>query len=384
MLVFKLTVVFIAISVRCSECSESLLGVDHSLDSVVHVLNKVDLRATKSALVGDVKDTVVGLGVLSMGTSDIDVVLVGNCLELLLVSAELWQLNVNGGAHASSKVGWAGSNVAEMFVVGELGNLFNLSSGGGESLEDLADVGAWLHGDNSQLILLVHPHEEGLVVIVEDTTSLWPLTLETTALKVLVTSLEEEVVGDELLLLGISHRSKGVVLALKLSIEGGKSSGHLSLNLSPLLSSHGSSEWVVSEVTSDTDSGRVDHAVLISWEVWAVKLSVVHVADVLVRWAMSVISLDDLVEERGEGVVSLVATGVDTNTGGSPLASREDALLEGVAESVSLVLALLPHIAGEGLGKERFGTAWEVGELGNGVGTREVGSHHHSVNLGIA
>jgi len=364
-------------------CSESLLSGDHGLDTVIHVLNEVDLGSSESALVGDIEDTVVGLGVLTVGTSDIDVVLFSNGVELLLVASELWKLDVDGGAHTSSKVSWAGGDVAEMLIVGELSDLLDLGSGNRESLEDLADVGAWLHGDDSKLILLVDPDEEGLVVIVEDTTGLWPFTLETARLKVLVTSLEEEVISDELLLLGVSHGSQRVVFTLELAIERGKSGGHLVLNLSSLLSSDSSSEWVVSQVTGDTDSGGVDHAVLISWEVWAVQLGVVHVADVLVRWGVSVVGLDDLIEERSKGVVALVAASVNTDAGRGPLASREDALLEGVSEPIFLVLALLPHIAGKSLGEERLSSAWEVREFGNGIGTREVGSHHHAVDLGL-
>ncbi len=85
-------------------CSERLLLLDHSLDTVVHVLNKVDLRAAKSAKVGDIVDVVVGLGVLSVGTSDLDVVLVSDGLELLLFIAELGEADVHGGAETSAEV----------------------------------------------------------------------------------------------------------------------------------------------------------------------------------------------------------------------------------------------------------------------------------------
>ncbi len=85
-------------------CSESLLLLDHSLDTIVHVLNKVDFRAAKSAKVGDIVDVVVGLGVLSVGTSDLDVVLVSDGLELLLSLAELGEADVHGGAETSAEV----------------------------------------------------------------------------------------------------------------------------------------------------------------------------------------------------------------------------------------------------------------------------------------
>ena len=100
-------------------------GVHHSLDSVVHVLSKVDLVAAKTTEVGDVKDSIVGLGVLTMSATDLDVVLVSDGLELFLLLAELGELDVDRGAESSAKVGWAGSDVAQVAVVGELRDLFN-------------------------------------------------------------------------------------------------------------------------------------------------------------------------------------------------------------------------------------------------------------------
>jgi len=184
---------------------------------------------------------------------------------------------VHGGAHTSSKVGWAGGDVAEMLVVSKLGLLFDLSGSDGKSLEDLTDVRSLLHGDDSELILLVDPHEEGLVFVVEDTTGLRPLALEAAALKVLVTTLEEEVVGNKLLLLGVSHGGEGVVLALEFTSELLEDANDLGLDFASLLSSDSGTEGVVSKVTSDPDSGGVDHLVLVSGEVGAFQLSVVHV-----------------------------------------------------------------------------------------------------------
>jgi len=37
-----------------------------------------------------------------------------------------------------------------------------------ETLEDLPHVAALLHGDDTQVILLVHPDQEGLVVVVPE------------------------------------------------------------------------------------------------------------------------------------------------------------------------------------------------------------------------
>lgn len=88
-----------------------------------------------------------------------------------------------------------------MIVVSELSFLLNASNTSGESLEDLSDVRAGLHRDDSELILLIDPHKESLVVVVEDTSCLGPVSLEESRLEILVITLEEEVVSGELLLL---------------------------------------------------------------------------------------------------------------------------------------------------------------------------------------
>ena len=141
-----------------------------------------------------------------------------------------------------------------MFIVGETGLLLNLCRGNGESLEDLSDVGALLHGDNTKLVFLIHPDEEGLCIVMEDTTSLRPVVLKTAAFKIFVTTLEKEVICDKLVLLTFGHRSKGVVLALEFASEGVEGRDNLGLNLTALLGSNTSAQGVVSEVTGNADS----------------------------------------------------------------------------------------------------------------------------------
>lgn len=64
----------------------------------------------------------------------------------------------------------------------EFSLLLDGGSGTGESLEDSSDVSTGLHGDDTELILFIDPDEEGLVVIVEDTSAIGPVTVETASL----------------------------------------------------------------------------------------------------------------------------------------------------------------------------------------------------------
>jgi len=112
-----------------------------------------------------------------------------------------------------------------------------------------------LHRDDTELIFFVNPHKESFVVVVEDTTSLGPVTLKTARFKVLVSTLEEEVISDELFLFGISHLTKRVILTLELTFEGVQSLHNFGLDEETLFTGDGGTEGEFSQVTGDTDTG---------------------------------------------------------------------------------------------------------------------------------
>jgi len=70
-----------------------------------------------------------------------------------------------------------------MVVVSELGHGLDVLGSTGEALEDSTDVGTRLHGDDTELILLVDPDEESLFGVVEDTTALRPVAVEAARFK---------------------------------------------------------------------------------------------------------------------------------------------------------------------------------------------------------
>ena len=49
----------------------------------------------------------------------------------------------------------------------------------GQALKDTLDIAAVLHGDDAELVLLIHPQQEGLGLIVEDAAALRPVPLHT-------------------------------------------------------------------------------------------------------------------------------------------------------------------------------------------------------------
>jgi len=62
-----------------------------------------------------------------------------------------------------------------MIVLSKLSNFFDGCVSLGESGEDCLDITTGLHGDNSELIFFVHPNQECLRRIAENTTSIRPI-----------------------------------------------------------------------------------------------------------------------------------------------------------------------------------------------------------------
>jgi len=188
--------------------SQGFLGSDHGFDSIIHVLDQFDLVSTKSSQVGNIEDSVIGLGVLSVDTSDLHLILVSDRLMEFWVAHQFWQVDMDGSSKTGSHVGWASRDVTEVLVVGEFGLGLNNGSSIRKSLENLLDVRSSLHGDDSKLILLIDPDEESLGVVMEDSSSLWPVSLKASRLEVLISTLEKEMISDELGLLSLSHGSE--------------------------------------------------------------------------------------------------------------------------------------------------------------------------------
>ena len=72
----------------------------------------------------------------------------------------------------------------------EFGNIFDLSCSLGQTSEDRTNIGSVLHRDDSELILLIDPHKERLLVVMEDSSALWPVTVEATGFKESITLFE--------------------------------------------------------------------------------------------------------------------------------------------------------------------------------------------------
>jgi len=96
---------------------------------------------------------------------------------------------------------------------------------------------------------------------------------------------------------------------------------------------------------------------------------------------MSVILFNDFIHEWGKSVVRVVRTGINTNTGVSPLGTGENGLSESESEFISSILALFPDILSKAFAEEGLCAGWEVGEVLDVLGRSEVRSHHGAIGI---
>lgn len=65
-----------------------------------------------------------------------------------------------------------------MFVMGKLAFGLDVSGGSAESVENFLNSSTLLHGDDSKLIFLIDPDQESLGVIMENTSTGWPVSVQ--------------------------------------------------------------------------------------------------------------------------------------------------------------------------------------------------------------
>ena len=87
----------------------------------------------------------------------------------------------------------------------KFGHSLDVSSGLGKSGKDGTNVSSLLHGDDTELILHVDPHKEGLLIVVEDTSALGPVAVDIAGFEESIALFEEEMVSNELLSLSFSQ-----------------------------------------------------------------------------------------------------------------------------------------------------------------------------------
>lgn len=280
----------------------------------MHLLDSVVLSETHAALVGDVVDAALGLRVLAARAAHLQVVLGGNLLQLGLVGRQLRQLDMHGGTHGCAQVGWAESKEPETVVVRERDALLDIIDSIHQPLVHLLQVTAHLHGDEAEVVLLVAPHQERLVLVVVDAAAGRPEAAGVGGLQEAVTLFEQEVIVDQLLLGLLGHAGQGVEGTLELSFKSGESAGHFLFHLLVLGLGQARVEGVSLHGAATAHTGgdhelaggvQVSKSLDISPVLGGVSVSFLETG---------VVVLDDGIEELSEHGVSFRVGRVDSDT----------------------------------------------------------------------
>ena len=210
---------------------------------------------------------------------------------------------MDGGSHASPQVGGAGVDVAVLGVQHEVSTRLRLDrvshslDTSGQTIKHSSDVTSALHGDDPQLVLLVDPGEECLVLVVENTTTLGPVSLHTSSDQITIAGDEEEVIVHELLSDLLAHSCERKVGSCQVAGQVGEGLLHEVLHAEPLVLGDPGRETEPVNTASNPDTSRVHRSSSVNVPL---DLGDVHVAGVLAVGGDAMVVLDDGVEHVRE------------------------------------------------------------------------------------
>ena len=166
--------------------------------------------------------------------------------------------------------------------------------------------------------------------------------------------LEEEMVGDELVLIFLGHTGERVEFTSEVTFEGFASSNDLSHDLVSLVLGDSRAKRVSSQVSSNSDSSGLDHSGVLLDEFSVLDAFCGHVRSVNGIRCVLVVVGNALIEELVESSVRVLRSSVDSDTRVLVLDTREDASFESNSLSARLVFVLFPNFLGEALFELRF------------------------------
>ena len=304
---------------------------------------------------------------LSLGATGLNLKFLAPGLELVNgLGGPSGEVHVDRGPHACAQVGGAGVDVSVLLGAGivlaslSLDGISDSLDAAGKTGEDTLDITSLLHGDDAGLVLLVDPHEEGLGVIVEDSTALGPVTLHTSDSQVTVSGDEEEVVIHKLLSDGLVHAGEGVVGASQVTSQVLQGGGEGLLEVNSLLLGDSGRQAESINIATNTDTGGVNRD---PWLNVALDLISVHVRGVLGVRGDAVVLLNNGVKDLREVLVGVPVSGVDAAVLVVELNGASAGLGDGKAAGLGLdVLDLVPSLLGHVLGDQGVG-GLDDGEL---------------------
>ena len=119
---------------------------------------------------------------------------------------------------------------------------------------------------------------------------------------------------DQLLLCRLAHTFQWIECTFEVTVESFASLNDLAHDLFSLCLGDTWTKRVASEVSTDSDSRGVDHCLLLGGEISILKSLSIHIGNVFVLWLVLVIVLNNHIEKLVELGVSIVGSGIHTDT----------------------------------------------------------------------
>ena len=182
-----------------------LLHLNQSSHTINHCLYQLNLRLADSSFVRDIIPSANSTRVFTSRTSSLKTESSTHFLQLVRIGTEVLKLHKHTGSKTSTEVRRTSANETEVLVMHELmTQVFQAHLDGSHtsnpSIEHLNDVSSFLHRDHSHVVFLVYPDQEALLVVMEDTSGIGPVSSSTSVIKKSASTwfLEQEVVLSHL------------------------------------------------------------------------------------------------------------------------------------------------------------------------------------------
>jgi len=290
---------------------KALVSLDQDVDTINQDLDKFALRFSETSQVGDVISGILGQRGLATSSALAETELSKEVIKTLVL-LQVSETQMHGGTDNCSQVGWAGADVSETLITHEFVSLLlhetlDLGEATAEAAEDGAHVSSLLHGDDTDVILLVDPDQEVLAIVVPDTTSIGPVTGTSRGGKESSSwLLKQEVILDQSFHVLVVHGGQGEVLASEVLLKTSEGIGDDLLHQAALSTAHGGWEADSTDGASAPDAARLDVLLI---EDTANQLLVIEIGSGMDISGLEVMDLFNApIEEVLEGLVAVLIT----------------------------------------------------------------------------
>ena len=140
-------------------------------------MHQVGFGTSDDLFVVKVYSSTIGLSIFAFDREALDLILFGDLQHFVLVGlVEHGHFDSYRSSHCSADVFRRRSDETEMVILAEMHFLVNDLGSLAETLKGVSDQSLRVHRNDAQLVLIIHPEEEGLCMVIEITSAFRPVT----------------------------------------------------------------------------------------------------------------------------------------------------------------------------------------------------------------